>query len=62
MDIRGVDIMKLYLSSYRLGKDTSFLQNWINQNSNEIIEPFDYFIDYKMSDCYNVRTCNPKCI
>ena len=29
--------MKLYLSSYRLGNDTSFLQNWINQNSNEII-------------------------
>lgn len=28
--------MKLYLSSYRLGKDTSFLQNWINENGSEI--------------------------
>ena len=29
--------MKLYLSSYRLGKDTTFLQKWISEHGNEIV-------------------------
>ena len=28
--------MKLYLSSYRLGNDSFFLQNWIHENGNQI--------------------------
>lgn len=29
--------MKLYLSSYKLGKDVSFLQNWMHDNGNKIL-------------------------
>lgn len=53
--------MKLYLSSYKLGNDVSYLKKWIKQNDNKIlmisnahdIEPFDEEEKEKLK--YNIK-------
>ncbi len=34
---KGSEIMKLYLSSYKIGNEKEYLKNWIKKNGNEIV-------------------------